>query len=295
MFRVLLFFICFACSSQIMAANRKTTQDTEAKNSSIIIDTKNGKILHSSNIHKKRNPASLVKVMTLYLTFEKISSGALRINDVLSVSKNAASQPRMNLGLKENDKLTVKDAIMALIISSANDVAVVLAENIAGSEAKFAKLMNAKALSLGMKHTIYKNASGFWHKDQKTTAYDMAILAVAIKNKFSKYYHLFSSTSYAFKGRILNSHNNIVKNYQWSDGLKTGYIAASGYNIITSAKKNNNYLVGVVFGGDNASLRDKTMISLLDKYFVQLESKTRIAYSKNNKSALKSKVSNKLT
>jgi D-alanyl-D-alanine carboxypeptidase len=290
MFRLFLFVLIFTYNYELIAATKKPIIKEESRNASIVIDTKNGDILHGDNIHKKRHPASLVKVMTLYITFEKLKSGALRINDVLRVSKHAASQPRMSLGLKPNDKITVKDAVMALIITSANDAAVVLAENLAGSEENFAKLMNKKAVSLGMKHTIFKNASGLWQKDQKSTAYDMAVLAIAIKNHFSKYYHLFSSTSYNFKGRTLTSHNNIIKNYQWSDGLKTGYISASGFNIITSAKKNGHYLVGVVFGGDTAVARDNLMISMLNKYFTYLDGKTKFAY-KNQNTASKNKLS----
>lgn len=241
------------------------------KYSSLVVNLRTGKILHEEFASYLRNPASLVKMMTLYMTFACVESGRLSMDQVLTVSKHAASQPRTNVDLKYGNKITVKEAVLALIVHSANDAAVVLAEAIAGSESKFANIMTSQARALGMKKSTFKNASGLPDPSQKSTAYDLARLAIALKRDFPSYYKLFSITSFRYAGKLYTTHNRVVKNYEYSDGLKTGYTRASGFNIVTSAKKGENHLVGIVLGGETAKERDLKVVSLLNKYFKKIE------------------------
>ena len=236
------------------------------RTASLVIDAESEEILHSHNADELRHPASLTKIMTIYLAFEAIEAGVVKHNDKIVVSSYASSQPRTNMCLKSGEVIQVKDAIMGMIVHSSNDAAVALAEEISGSEERFALLMNKKARSLGMYNTTFRNATGLPHPDQKTTAYDMGKLGVAIKNDFPKYYQLFSVTEYNFKGKKLVSHNHVVKNYHNIDGLKTGYINASGFNLVSSASDHNQKVVGVVMGGNTARERDDKMVMLLNKF-----------------------------
>jgi D-alanyl-D-alanine carboxypeptidase len=177
--------------------------------------------------------------------------------------------PKTNLGLVAGDTITLKDAIMGVVIHSANDAAVVIAEAIGGNEDKFANLMTKRARALGMKNTTFKNASGLPHNEQKSTAYDLARLAIALRRDHPRHYPLFSETSFNYNGVTHESHNRVMRNYEHADGLKTGYIRASGFNLVTSAKKDDKKLVGVVLGGSTAAQRDRKMISLLDQYIHQ--------------------------
>jgi D-alanyl-D-alanine carboxypeptidase (penicillin-binding protein 5/6) len=259
-----------------------------SKKSSLVINPHNGKILHAENEHAPRYPASLVKMMTLYLTFEQIKLGNLTLKQKLLVSKKAASMPRTNLALKAGSYISTHDAILGLIVHSSNDAAVVLAENIAGSEANFAKLMNIKAKKLGMNKTVYYNASGWHHKHQKSTAYDLAKLAMAIKNDFPKFFPWFSICSFTFNGKTYHSHNHVVRKYPGATGLKTGFTNPSGFNLATTANKKEKQLVGVVLGENTASARDKYMMKLLDKCFKKIDNpaimqSARLKHSKNNK------------
>jgi D-alanyl-D-alanine carboxypeptidase len=259
--------IFFAGDSFAAPSKKKTVRkDTVARNAAVVVDANTGKILYEENGEKQRYPASLTKLMTLYLTFEALEQGYLKPQQTLTVSRRAASMPKTNLNLREGDEITVHDAILALIIRSANDVAVVLAEAVSDSEEKFAKDMTLKARELGMKNTTFKNASGLPHYEQKSTAHDLARLAIAMRRDFTDYYHLFSRTKFNFGGTSYTSHNRVVNNYQYADGLKTGYINASGYNLVTSATKGDKKLVGVVLGGATAAQRDKKMVTLLEKY-----------------------------
>jgi D-alanyl-D-alanine carboxypeptidase len=243
----------------------------ESKRASLVIDLSTGKVLHSQNAHSLRYPASLVKMMTLYLTFEKIKKGELKLNGLLPVSKIAASMPRTNMNLKAGSFIPVRKAVLGLIVHSSNDAAVVLAEAIAGSEQQFAILMNKKAKQLGMKNTVYYNASGWHNKRQKTSAYDQALLSIALKRDFSQYYNWFSITSFTYQGKIYHSHNHVVRNYRWANGLKTGFTNPSGFNLATSASKNGRQLIGIVLGENSASARDKYMIKLLEVCFKKLD------------------------
>jgi D-alanyl-D-alanine carboxypeptidase (penicillin-binding protein 5/6) len=233
----------------------------------LIVDGKTGKILHSHNQNVRVYPASLTKVMTLYMLFEALEAGKFALNDKLHVSPNATRAHPSKLHLKAGEQISVREAILALIVKSANDAAIVVAENIAGSEQKFAKLMNIRAKQLGMKNSFFTNASGWHHPAQKTTPIDLAKLSIAIKRDFPQYYGFFAKTSFKFKGKQINGHNRLTANYPGAEGLKTGFTNPAGCNLITVATRNGKTLVGVVTGSNKAIARDKKMASLLDKHF----------------------------
>lgn len=285
----LLFFVA-TVNNVSYAAKKKshtktpTTQTVVPTHTSLVVDTTTGEVLHSNNAEAKVYPASLTKLMTLYLLFEAVDSGKLSLNQKLLVSKNAELMRPSKLGLKAGEQIAVRDVIMALIVKSANDAARVAAENISGTEANFAKMMNHKAKQLGMNKTHFTNASGWHDPAQKTTAKDLAKLAIAIKRDHPKFYSLFSKTSFVFRGATIKGHNKVTENYQWSEGLKTGYTGPAGYNLITTASRNNKKIVGVVTGGKSASSRDTLMVSLLNKHL-----------GVNERVASKSNVSNKKT
>ena len=233
---------------------------------SMVVDGKSGKILYSHNANKIIYPASLAKIMTAYLLFETLDSGKLTLNDKLYVSKHATRTKPSKLYLKHKEYIKVQDAILALNVKSANDVAVVIAENVSGSEKKFASLMTKRARQLGMKNTNFTNASGWHNSKQVTTASDLAKLSIAVKRDFPQYYHFFKKNSFKFKGKYIAGHNKIMKTYPGAEGLKTGFHFPAGYNIITTAARNNKNVIGIVTGSPNATIRDKKMVRLLDKY-----------------------------
>ena len=246
-------------------------QPVEAVVSTLVADSKTGTVFSARNSLRKQYPASLTKVMTLYLTFNALDKGLLKMDDSLPVSLNAAKQPRSKLFLKAGDTIRVKEAVMALIIKSANDVAVVLAEALASSEEEFAQMMTQTARKLGMNNTCFKNSSGFHHPDQVTTAQDMALLTMALINHYPQYYKLFSATSFWHKGKEYKTHNQVTLYYKGAEGLKTGYIAAVGYNIISTAKRDDNRLIAVVIGQNNSKKRDNQAVNLLNKGFDSLQ------------------------
>lgn len=242
-------------------------QPVEAVVSTLVADSKTGTVFSARNSLRKQYPASLTKVMTLYLTFNALDKGLLNMDDALPVSLNAAKQPPSKLFLKAGDTIRVKEAVMALIVKSANDVAVVLAEALAPSEEEFAQMMTQTAHKLGMNNTCFKNASGLHHPEQLTTAQDMALLTMALINHYPQYYKLFAATSFWHKGKEYKTHNQVTLNYRGAEGLKTGYIAAVGYNIISTAKRDNNRLIAVVIGQNNSKKRDNQAVNLLNKGF----------------------------
>ena len=252
------------------AAKGRKSQPKVDRHAAIVVDADSGKVLHASNATARRHPASLTKMMTLYLTFEALEKGKLKLGQSLPVSRLAAMQPATNLSMKPGDTIPVKKAIEALVVRSANDVAVVVAEKLGGSESEFARLMTQKARGLGMKNTTFRNASGLPDERQVTTARDMAILGMALKRHFPQYYDYFSTESFVFNGREYTTHNRVLEEYEGADGLKTGYIRASGFNLATSAVRGKHRLVGVVLGGDTSRARDAQMMALLDKYFGQM-------------------------
>lgn len=234
---------------------------------SLIVDGSSGKILHSRNARKTIYPASLTKVMTLYLVFEALESGKISLNQKFYVSSNATKALPLKLYLKKGDRIAVRDVIPALIIKSANDVARVVAENIAGSEKRFARLMTIRARQLGMKNTTFTNASGWHDPKQVTTAVDLAKLSIAIKRDFPQYYHFFNKTSFKYKGKTINGHNRVTATYPGAEGLKTGFHTPAGCNLITVVTRGNKSLVGVVTGRKSSAIRDKKMVELLDQHF----------------------------
>lgn len=234
---------------------------------SLVIDGKTGKVLHASNEKEIIYPASLTKVMTLYILFDALESGKIGMNDKFHVSKYASEALPLKLYVQPGEKISVQDSIRAIAIRSANDVSRVVAENIAGSESKFAHLMTLKARQLGMKNTIFANASGWHDPRQVTTAVDLAKLTIAIKRDFPQYYHFFKETSFSFKGKTINGHNRVTATYPGAEGLKTGYHIPAGCNLITVATRGNKSLVGVVTGRKSGSVRDRHMVELLDKHF----------------------------
>jgi D-alanyl-D-alanine carboxypeptidase len=232
----------------------------------IVVDANSGRILHASNPDNQRHPASITKIMTLYLLFEQLEAGKLRLDSELEVSAHAASQAPSKLGLRPGQTITVEDAIKAVVTKSANDIAVTIAEAIGGTEADFATLMTRKARALGMSHTNYANASGLPNDDQITTARDQALLGRAIQDRFPRYYRYFSTLSFAYKGHAIRNHNHLLGNVPGVDGIKTGFIRASGFNLVASVRRGNRHLVAVVMGGSSAGSRDARMRSLIEEY-----------------------------
>ena len=253
----------------IAAVAFMTPSRAEAKPASaaIIVDADSGAVLYASGSKTRTYPASLTKMMTLYLLFETIDANRIELDDLLPVSAHAAKQPATDLGLAKGQQIAVEKAILALIVHSANDVAVVIAEALGGTETKFAAKMTKKARELGMTSTTFRNASGLPNSSQVTTARDMAILARALITRFPDFYHYFSAHSFTHRGRVYASHNRVLLSYPGADGLKTGYIRASGFNLATSAMRDGRRLVAVVLGGKSARSRDLKMIELLDQGF----------------------------
>lgn len=235
----------------------------------IVIDANSGEVLHSAHANAPRYPASLTKMMTLYLLFDAMEQGLMTLDTAMPVSAHAASMPQTNISLKQGDRLRVRDAIPALVVRSANDAAVVIAEALGGTESEFAVMMTNKAKALNMTSTTFRNASGLPDAAQKSSAKDLSVLALRLMKDHPNYYHYFSTLSFTFKGKTYHSHNRMIKNYAGTDGMKTGYIRASGFNVATSSVRNNQRLIGVVMGGQTAQSRDAEMVKLLDEGFVK--------------------------
>jgi D-alanyl-D-alanine carboxypeptidase len=231
--------------------------------SSIIVDGNSGATLSANNAEASRHPASLTKIMTLFLLFERLDAGKLKLDSEMQVSEHASEQAPTKLGLRPGQTIRVEDAIKGLVTRSANDAAVVIAETIAGDEDDFAKLMTRKARALGMVRTVYRNASGLPDDQQVTTARDQAMLGRAIQDRFPRYYRYFSTTAFNYHGHSIRNHNRLLGNVEGVDGIKTGYTRASGFNLVTSMRRGNRHLVGVVLGGRSGGSRDATMRNLL--------------------------------
>jgi D-alanyl-D-alanine carboxypeptidase len=235
----------------------------------IVRDLTSGKILHSVAAEELRYPASLTKMMTLYLLFEDLQQGRVSLGTELAVTSNAEVQPPSKLGLQTGETIEVEDAIKALVTKSANDVAVVVAENLAGSEAAFADRMTRTAYALGMTRTQFRNASGLPDPEQVTTARDMMVLGTALQVQFPRYYAYFKTPSFTFRGHVHKGHNRLIGKVQGVDGIKTGYIRASGFNLVTSAQRSGRRIVAVVMGGTTAKSRDQQMAALIESYLPQ--------------------------
>ena len=229
----------------------------------MVVDVKSGKTLHAVNEDALRHPASITKVMTLYMLFEQMERGKFALDSELSISSKAALQAPSKLGLRPGSTITVEDAIKAIVTKSANDVACAIGENIGGSEERFAQMMTAKAHALGMSRTNYANASGLPDADQITTARDLTILARAIQDRFPRYYRYFQTRSFAFRGRVIGNHNRLLGNVEGVDGIKTGYTRDSGFNLMTAARLGDRQIVAIVLGGKSGASRDRIMADLV--------------------------------
>jgi D-alanyl-D-alanine carboxypeptidase len=232
----------------------------------IVMDVKSGRVLHEASADALRHPASITKVMTLYMLFEQLDAGRLTLASQLPVSEHAAAQAPTKLGLRPGQTISVQDAISGMVTRSANDAAVVVAEAIGGSEDNFAALMTRRARSLGMTRTVYRNASGLPDAGQITTARDLAVLGVAIQDRFPRYYRFFQTRSFVYRGRGISNHNRLLGSVEGVDGIKTGYTRMSGFNLLTSVKRADRQLVAVIMGGRSSGSRDAAMRRLIDRY-----------------------------
>jgi D-alanyl-D-alanine carboxypeptidase len=238
-----------------------------ARYAAIVLDADTGRVLHAANPDTRNYPASLTKMMTLYLVFDALESGQLKLKQRLPVSARAVGMSPSKLGVKRGESITVETAILALVTKSANDAAVVVAEYLGGTEAKFARLMTKKARELGMRRTSFRNASGLPNRRQLSTARDMAVLAKRLVEDFPQRYRYFSRQRYTFRGKQYKNHNSLLRTYPGTDGIKTGYIRASGFNLAASVTRDGRRLIGVVFGGRTAKSRDRHMAKLLERGF----------------------------
>jgi D-alanyl-D-alanine carboxypeptidase len=229
----------------------------------IVVDDNSGQVLHETNPDSPRHPASLTKIMTLYLLFEQLQAKKLSLDSRLPVSAHASVQAPTKLGLKPNDTIRVEDAIKGIVTRSANDAAVVIAEAIGGTEREFAALMTQKAQALGMTNTIYVNASGLPADAQFTTAREQALLGRVIQEHFPEYYGYFSLPSFQYRGTSISNHNALLRQMEGVDGIKTGYTEASGYNLVSSIRREGRHLVAVVLGGRSTASRDSRMRQLI--------------------------------
>lgn len=241
------------------------------KYASIVIDMQTDEVLHARHADEVRYPASLTKAMTLYMLFDALKSGEVRLNEKLNVSRHAASQPPSSLRLKVGSKITVKDAIVALVTKSANDVAVVVAERLGGTESRFATLMTAKARAMDMQNTTFKNASGLPNTQQLSTARDMAVLAERLLEDHADYYGYFANTKFSWGRATYKNHNSLIGAVEGVDGIKTGYTRASGFNLMASAKRRGRRVVAVMFGGSTSRSRDQHVTDLIEAAYKSFE------------------------
>ncbi|MGY3514015.1 MULTISPECIES: D-alanyl-D-alanine carboxypeptidase [Bradyrhizobium] len=242
---------------------RDVSESSSPKFASIIVDGNSGSVLQATSPDGIRHPASLTKIMTLYLLFERLESGKMKLDTEMPVSQHAADQDPTKLNLRAGQTIRVEDAIKGLVTRSANDAAVVIAEAIGGDEDDFAQMMTRKARSLGMSRTVYRNANGLPNDEQVTTARDQATLGRAIQERFPRYYRYFATSTFNWRGQSIRNHNHLLGNVEGVDGIKTGYTRASGFNLVTSMRRGNRHLIGVVLGGRSGGSRDAIMRNLL--------------------------------
>ena len=242
-----------------------------SKDAALVVDGATGKVLYARNATAERHPASLTKMMTLYLLFEALKKGEVTMNTNLPVSAHAAAQKPTKLHLQPGDMIPVSTAIEAIVVRSANDVAVTIAEALGGTESHFAEMMNAKARQIGMRSTFYHNASGLPDPLQISTAADLAVLAHHVAYDYPQYFHYFGIPGFTYRGITYPTHDNLIGRYQGADGIKTGYTGASGFNLVSSVVRGRNHIIAVVMGGVTAHRRDREMMNLLDKTFAQIQ------------------------
>ncbi|PYB71210.1 SPOR domain-containing protein [Rhizobium wuzhouense] len=264
--------VVIAVVAVLFAALATTSGASAAKYAGVVIDAKTGKVLYSEDADSLRYPASLTKMMTLYLTFEALESGRISLNSKVPISKNAAKEPPSKLGVGAGRSITVEQAILALVTRSANDVATALGEYLGGSEQRFGQLMTAKARSLGMTKTTYRNAHGLPNTAQMTTARDQARLGIALRQHFPQYYGYFSTRSFSFGKQTIGNHNRLLGAVRGVDGIKTGYTGAAGYNLATSAQADGRSIVAVILGASSGARRNAQMTALVQRYLPQASS-----------------------
>jgi D-alanyl-D-alanine carboxypeptidase len=254
-----------ACTTQSVMQTSVRPLQSE-KYAAIVVDANTGRVLFEKNSRDARYPASLTKMMTLYLLFEALDAGRVSLDTQIPVSAYAAKRPPSKIGFKPGQSIDVRSAILALAVRSANDVAAAVGEYLGGSEERFAAMMTAKARALGMQSTTFRNASGLPDEGQRTTAHDMAILGMALRRHFPHHYHYFSNREFTYAGKVIRGHNNLLGKVVGADGLKTGYIRASGFNLVTSVGRGGRRIVAVVMGGETAKSRDAHMEELIELY-----------------------------
>lgn len=265
----LLVLVCFTL------VQSPTVASANSKYAAIVIDANTGKVLHSSRANAPRYPASLTKMMTLYLVFEALDEKRISKKTKIRFSKYASSRPPSKIGIRPGRSITVENAILALVTKSANDVATAVGEHLGGSESGFARMMTAKARQLGMKSTQFRNASGLPNSKQLTTARDMATLGLALREHFPHHYKYFSTRSFKYGKRRYGNHNRLLGRVRGVDGIKTGYTRASGYNLVTSASKGKRRIVAVVMGGRSGKTRNAAMTRLVGKYLPRASKRSR--------------------
>src|SRR6185312_980709 len=259
------------------AASSNSDDGWREGTASIVVDAKTGKILQESNADKLRHPASLTKIMTLYMLFEQIEAGRIKLNSKITVSEHASEAAPTKLGLDAGQKIEVEDAIKAIVTRSANDMAIAVGEAVAGSEEAFAARMTKKAHALGMYKTVFTNASGLPDKKQVTTARDLSILGRAIQEKYPQLYRFFSVRTFVWHGSPIANHNRLLGSVEGVDGIKTGYTRASGFNLVSSVKRDNRFIVAVVLGGRSSAARDAHMRELIASYMPRAYAGARTA------------------
>jgi D-alanyl-D-alanine carboxypeptidase len=259
-------FLTFLFAAIVIPSFAIANDNIRREKSVILMDAETGNIIYQEQAFENRYPASLTKMMTIFITLYAIENTSLTENTMLKVSKNAASKPATNLQLKEGDRISVSDAIKSLVVHSANDVATVIAETLGGSEEKFANMMTHMAKKLGMKKTNFVNASGLPDKKQLSSAFDMAILARALQKYFPQHYHYFGNSEFSWNGKKYTSHNKMLTSYPGIDGLKTGYIRDSGFHLATSYRspKTGRKLIAIYMGAERPKERRDILTKLLD-------------------------------
>lgn len=266
-----LFLSILLCGSNTFAAKKASKKKRNIikapTQATLVLNEDSGDILHFSRANHRIYPASTIKMMTIYLAFDALDSGKLKLSQKIPVSKKAQRMRPSKLWLKAGQTISVRDAILGLHIKSANDAAVVLAEAIGGSEENFARMMNAKARELGMHNTNIVNASGWHHPRQYSTALDLARLGIALKNDHPKREILLKQKSFKFRGKRINTHNNVLAYYSGAKAGKTGFHIPAGHNLVIAANRNGKNLVAVITGGKSATHRDRKMVNLLDRHF----------------------------
>jgi D-alanyl-D-alanine carboxypeptidase len=277
----LCFMVCFSlsvvfCPTEVLANTKKSSKRTVPKKKEqpyeppyahIVVDANTGRVISQTNADASLHPASLTKIMTIMMVFDALDSKKIKLNSRVLISSHAAKMPPSKIGLKAGKTISVEDAIKALSTKSANDISVALGEKLGGSESLFAKMMTAKAREIGMTKTNFMNASGLHNSRQFSSARDMAKLAIYIMRTYPHYYHYFSLRKFEYDGKVHSSHNRLMNSYPGMDGMKTGFIRQSGFNLVSSAKRGNTRLIGVIFGGKTANSRNTQMASLLDRGF----------------------------